>query len=60
LNPDFIIAKKVREQLRVYKLDEEIFGSTSTKEDKNNTSPREWWDFYRAKAPKLQCLQFMF
>lgn len=54
LNPDREVAKKVREQLRAYKLQEGIFGSVEVREDRTCVAPRVWWDFYGAEAPELQ------
>eukprot|EP01018_Ginkgo_biloba_P034336 Gb_40944 [translate_table: standard] len=54
LNPDREVAKKVREQLRAYKLQEGIFGSVTAKEDRTCVAPGVWWDFYGAEAPELQ------
>eukprot|EP01018_Ginkgo_biloba_P014500 Gb_32569 [translate_table: standard] len=54
LNPDREVAKKVREQLRAYKLQEGIFGSVAAKDDRTCVAPGIWWDFYGAKAPELQ------
>eukprot|EP01018_Ginkgo_biloba_P015354 Gb_40424 [translate_table: standard] len=55
LNPDREVAKKVREQLKAYKLQEGIFGSVAAKDDRICVDPGLWWDFYGAKAPELQC-----
>eukprot|EP01018_Ginkgo_biloba_P029392 Gb_22464 [translate_table: standard] len=42
LNLDKEVAKKVREQLREYKLQEGIFGSVVAKEDRTCVAPRVW------------------
>eukprot|EP01018_Ginkgo_biloba_P003111 Gb_13337 [translate_table: standard] len=55
LNPDREVAKKVREQLRAYKLQEGIFGSVVAKEDRTCVALRVWWNFYGAEVPELQC-----
>eukprot|EP01018_Ginkgo_biloba_P039058 Gb_05299 [translate_table: standard] len=55
LNPNREVAKKLREQLRAYKLQEGIFGSVVAKEDRV-CYPRVWWDFYGEEAPELQHL----
>eukprot|EP01018_Ginkgo_biloba_P003363 Gb_02333 [translate_table: standard] len=55
LNLNREVAKKVREQLRAYKLQEGIFGSVASKDDRTCFAPGLWWDFYGAEAPKLQC-----
>eukprot|EP01018_Ginkgo_biloba_P005280 Gb_12450 [translate_table: standard] len=54
LNPNREVAKKVREQLRAYKLQEGIFGSVAAKDDRTRVAPRVWWDFYGVEAPELQ------
>eukprot|EP01018_Ginkgo_biloba_P035440 Gb_17032 [translate_table: standard] len=54
LNPDREVAKKVREQLRAYKLQEGIFGSVVAKEDRTYFSLGVWWDFYGVQSPELQ------
>eukprot|EP01018_Ginkgo_biloba_P004981 Gb_28746 [translate_table: standard] len=54
LNLDKEVAKKVREQLRAYKRQEGICGTTAAKEDRTCVAPGVWWDFYGAEAPELQ------
>eukprot|EP01018_Ginkgo_biloba_P007796 Gb_03729 [translate_table: standard] len=54
LNLDKEVEKKVIEQLREYKLQEGIFGTTIAKEDRTCITPGVWWDFYGIEAPKLQ------
>eukprot|EP01018_Ginkgo_biloba_P023906 Gb_12603 [translate_table: standard] len=53
LNPNREVAKKVRGQLRAYKLQEGIFGSVTTKDDRKCVAPGLWWDFYGAESPEL-------
>eukprot|EP01018_Ginkgo_biloba_P003366 Gb_02330 [translate_table: standard] len=55
LNPDREVAKKVREQLRVYKLQEGISSIIAAKDDRTYIAPGLWWDFYGAEAPELKC-----
>eukprot|EP01018_Ginkgo_biloba_P006648 Gb_37104 [translate_table: standard] len=55
LNPYREVAKKVREQLKAYKLQEGIFESVAAKDDRTCVALGLWWDFYGAKAPELQC-----
>eukprot|EP01018_Ginkgo_biloba_P002955 Gb_29167 [translate_table: standard] len=50
LNPDREVAKKVREQLRPYKLQEGMFGSVASREDRTCVALGVWWDFYGAEA----------
>jgi hypothetical protein len=54
LNQEPVTTKKVREQLRAYRLGEEIFLSASAKEDRTSAAPYTWWEFYGAEAPELQ------
>eukprot|EP01018_Ginkgo_biloba_P026793 Gb_37513 [translate_table: standard] len=53
LNPDREVTKKVREQLRVYMLEEGIFGSVAAKYDRACVALGLWWDFYGVEAPEL-------
>ena len=54
LTPDIEESRRLREQLRAYRLEEGLFGRTSAKNDRANISPRRWWQFYGAKTPELQ------
>ena len=45
---------RLREQLQAYRLEEGIFGSTSTIHDRPVIHPGIWWQFYGHNVPELQ------
>ena len=54
LVPDLEESRRLREQLRAYKLEDGIFGKISAIHDRANIPPGQWWQFYGPEAPKLQ------
>ena len=56
LVPDREEASRFREQLRAYRMEEGIFGKTSSIEDRIKIPTGRWWQFYGAKTPELQRL----
>lgn len=54
MHPDERIATLVRSQIRAYRLQEGLFGTTAAKIDKALAAPAVWWEFYASGAPELQ------
>ena len=54
LTPDIEESRRLREQLRAYRLEEGLFGRTSAKNDRANIPPGRWWEFYGAESRELQ------
>ena len=54
LTPDIEESRRLREQLRAYRLEEGIFAKTSAINDRANIPPGAWWRFYGAESRELQ------
>lgn len=54
LVPDPDDARKLRGQLRAYRYEEGIFGSSAAKQDRATIEPGVWWDFCGSESPELQ------
>eukprot|EP00253_Pinus_taeda_P017432 PITA_17432 len=54
LVPDLEECRRIREQLRAYRLEEGIFARSSAVQDRPNIPPGRWWQFYGSETPELQ------
>eukprot|EP00253_Pinus_taeda_P002536 PITA_02536 len=54
LVPDLEECRRIREQLRAYRLEEGIFARSSAVQDRPNIPLGRWWQFYGSATPELQ------